>query len=140
MRPARYDLLADRYVSFVQTFDLEGYDLTAANANPFFAAQVRPIRDAGIQDSGPVPPLIDLPMVANDSTGIKVLGVRQQDGVPITTIRMFIDQQVMKALPYAAERGDDMPLAWDLQFSAVNVVKGYLLFGDFIVVARATFS
>lgn len=139
MRPERLDLYADRYVAFVHELDLEGYDLIA-DKSAFFAAQVRPIRDAGIVDAGPVPPMIDLPLVTDNSTGVRIMSVRTENGVPITTIRLFIDQLAMKGLPFGAERGEADTFAWDLQFAAINVVKGYLAWGKFIVEPRVTFT
>ncbi|KQM37611.1 hypothetical protein [Sphingomonas sp. Leaf10] len=140
MRPVRYDLRANRYVPFVQSFDLEGYDLTAPGAAPFFAAQIRSPQSVVVADDGPTEPVVNLPLVTTDDTGIRIMGVRTENGVPTTTIRLFIDQLAMKALPRTGEPGDDVRLVWDLQFASVSVVKGYLLFGDFLVLERATYT
>lgn len=141
MRPARYDLRVDRYVPFVQTFDLEGFDLTAPGVNPYFAAQVRIVRDAGQATAGgaAAPPLLDLPLVTNDATGIRIMGVRVQDGIPVTTVRVYITQEDVTKLPLAGERGNDVKLFWDLQFSTDQVLKGFLLVGDVNVLARVTY-
>lgn len=139
MRPARYDIYADRNVPFIQNFDLVGYDLTAPGAAPFFAAQVRFYRDAGYNGVAATPPILDLKLVAQGTPGISIVSVRTENGVPITTFQIFINDDAMKTLPRSGEVGDDLHLVWDLAFGGAQIDRGFLMAGDFIVVARATF-
>jgi len=110
---------------------VQGVDLT--NANPAFA--VRLYKDA------PGAALIQLGVVTAAGTdGIRLVGVvPDSDGISTTLLEIIASKTLMAALPAEAELGDDLTLAYDLQWTPPDDGSGFtseettVLFGDFIV-------
>lgn len=156
--PLRYDLGADRGISFVQPLSFLGYDFTGAT----YRAQVRLVPDA----TGS--PLISLTTVTTNAQGIKLLYAgsatvaahitagrlpisiyqytnpntgalyASSDTVTLSQIRLLIDNSTMNGLPFPNERGDNLILAWDLLITLSGASEDKFAYGSFTVRGTVT--
>lgn len=147
--PGRYDLSADRWVACIRTFSFVDRDFTGAT----FLTHVRLKPDA----TGS--PLVTLNNAASTAEGWSLVGVYTStiaahiaagrlsevppgyaltDTVPLSQVRMRINETTMEGLPYPGERGEDATLSWDFHITPTGGLKDKYIGGDFIVRAGAT--
>lgn len=155
--PALINWGADRYVPFVRSFSMIGYDFTGAT----FAAQVRDRKDGGAlrADLGTVTTsaqgvrLIfggtntvanhitsnhltsDIYNLVNINTGVKYVAA---DNVVLSYLRITINEATMEAMPFGTDIGDDKLLYWDLHITPSGGTKDLYVAGDFLVRAGVT--
>jgi len=125
---ARKNLTVDRWVPFVYSIDILGFNLTGAA----FRSQVRLYPDAAGD------PLLNLPQVTDGANGVRFLGINIAGPRVVSTVQLQIDAEALAGLPSGAEAGDDIDLAWDLIVTPANDVAGRWLFGTFTVRAGVT--
>lgn len=156
--PARLDWGADRYVPFIRTMALVGYDLTGAA----FIMQVRDRKDGGTLRA-------DLATVAsasaegvrlvyagsdtvaahvtagrltnaiyeavNSATGAKYAAA---DIVAVSQIGIRINETTMEAMPLGDPAGSNELLYWDIQITPLGSTKDVYAYGNFAVRAGVT--
>lgn len=150
--PAKIDFGADRFVAFIRTLVLIGYDFTAAA----FALQVRDRKDGGAVRA-------DLGTAASAAAeGVRLifggtataaahiaagrltqeqadqLGAAAGDNVLLSHLGIRINESTVEAMPFGTERGDDLPLYWDLHITPSGGIKDKYAGGDFTVRAGVT--
>ena len=131
IQPARLDLRAGRFVPFYYDIAFVGYDLNTPLT--YMRAQIRQKPDT------PGEPIVDLERQATGAVqGLFPMGLTTIDGLPATVVRLFIDQLQMRALPFPAELGNNLDLAWDMQIQTDQTLKAVWLAGKFTVVAGVT--
>lgn len=143
-------IVADRWTAFTKTLSFIGIDWTDA----VFAAQVRTEPDV----SGP--PLVDLATVGTSAAeGVHLIyagsdtidahvaagrlddvpeGFAGTDAALLSQVGIRINEATMEGLPFPAERGDDLQLAWDLHITPAGGLKEKWLEGRFTVHAGVT--
>jgi hypothetical protein len=126
---ARLALGARRWQPYLKTFRFAGVDLTGAALE----MQIR------LYPNAPGSPLVDLDTVTDSNAqGVRLLGVEEVDGVPVSTVSIKINETTVEALPFAAEAGDDTVLAWDMQVTQAGGYKEVWAEGEFWVLAAVT--
>lgn len=150
IQPGRYDIGADRWVACTRTLAFVGLDFTAAT----FAMQVRLFADA----SGS--PMISLATVTTAAAeGVRLIsaatdtvanhvaagrlaqvpdGMTTSTVVALSLVGIRINKATMGALPFPAERGTDLALAWDLHITPSGGLEDKYIGGAFIVRAGVT--
>jgi hypothetical protein len=124
MSAGRLDLRADRHTPyFPDLIDFPGVDFTGAT----ILLEVRQVKDT----EGPA--LISLTDV-EDEQGVYI-STSSPGGLITTHLQIFIFKEVMEALPYPAERGEDLVLWWDLLIQPPSLFRKRWLQGKFIVEA-----
>lgn len=117
-----------RWTPFDVSLRFEGKDLTGA----VMRAQVRQTPDA------PGTALIDLTTVTTTNTeGLRFVGVDTSGIVPVSTVQMRINEPTIEGLPFPAEQGTDLVLAWDMHIT-IDGLKQRWLEGPFTVYAGVT--
>jgi hypothetical protein len=161
--PFHLDIGADRWVACIRTIPLVNADLTDA----VFKMQVRAVPDVGgdplvdldtvTTSSAEGVRLIDVttgtiaahitagrlgevPKGVNPSTGVPYATT---DSVTLSRIGIRINETTMEGLPFpgegnSAERGDDVPLVWDMHITPSGGIKDKYFGGAFTVRAGAT--
>lgn len=126
---ARLPLGGRRYQAYAKTLRFIGVDLTGAS----FRMQVRMLPNT------PGAPLLALATVASGAAeGIRLIGVEQINGQPVSTIGIRVNKTSMQALPYAGELGDDSVFAYDLMVNPAGGLEQVWLAGDFVAQAGVT--
>ncbi len=126
---ARLPLGGRRYQAYAKTLRFVGVDLTGAS----FRMQVRMLPNT------PGAPLLALETVASGAAeGIRLIGVEQVNGQPVSTIGIRVNKTSMQALPYAGELGDDSAFAYDLMVNPAGGLEQVWLAGDFVAQAGVT--
>jgi hypothetical protein len=128
IRPATLPLAGGRYEPFVYTIALEAIDLTGAT----LAMQVRLTPDA------PGVPLVDLVLADPPAQGLSFT-VNNAGLIPVSTVKVRINETTMEGMPAASEVGLDTVLAYDLQVTRPGVHEKVRYFrGPFTVEAGVT--
>ncbi len=126
----RRDLEANRWVKFVHTLTITGFDFSDAD----FAMQVRDTRDT----TGSSSRRADLSTVATrGDEGIYVVGYADD----VTTVEIVIDAATMQAMDTAADAakpGEDGAAWYDLQITPDGGDAFVALRGAFTIIAGAT--
>lgn len=125
--PAQVTLRVPRWSPFDDTIQISGVDLSGAT----MLMQVRPYRDA------PGAALINLATVAAPGEGVSV-SVDTSGILPVSTVRIIINEPTIEGLPFGANPGADVPLKWDMLISKTGMKKARWFEGDFIVTAGVT--
>ncbi len=121
--PARGDLTAYRWVSFINSIPFIGFDLTGA----VMTLQVRLYSDA------PGAPLLNL----NNDSGL-AMTVATVGGLTTSTLRILIDAADINGLPSAGEIGEPSKFSYGLHLSCnAYDVKQRWLEGKFTVIPGA---
>jgi len=138
---ATLPLVANRWATFVYVIAFQGLNLTGIGMD----AAIRVVRD------GTGVPLISL-AGAPDATsqGIFLLSEGNEDvdfgerigvlTVPVSYVQLWIDDTTLNALPFPAERGEDLDLFWDLRIFTSATDKYRAVEGTFTVHAGVTGS
>lgn len=135
-QPAKFDILADRWVACVRTLSFVDFDFTSAT----FASHVRLHPDA----SGSALATATVTLVYAGSATVSAhiaagrlpgvpQGMELTDTVTVSQVRITIAEATMEAMPYPAELGDDTTLAWDLHITPSGGTKDVYAAGKFIV-------
>ena len=148
----RVDFGADRYVPFIRTIAIIGFDLTGAS----FASQIRDRRDGGTLRA-------DLLTVGSASAeGVRLIyagtdtvanhitagrltqaqadsqGWAGTDSKTMSQIGIRINESTMESLPFGDPPGENEKLYWDLQITPPGGTKDVYASGDFVVRAGVT--
>jgi len=92
--------------------DLYEFPIRVRGVDLTFATMTMHIR---LRRDTPGLPLVALAKVTNgNAEGLRVAGVAQEDGVPVTDLRVRLNKSTRQALPYAGEIGDDTVLEYAL--------------------------
>lgn len=150
--PARVDFGGDRFVAFIRTLTIIGYDFTAAAFN----AQVRDRKDGGTLRADLTTQTLasaegvrliygGTDTVANHITAARMsqaqadaLGYTSAQNVTLSQLGIRINETTMEAMPFGTERGDDISLYWDLHITPSGGIKDKYAGGDFLVRAGVT--
>lgn len=150
--PARVDFGADRFVAFIRSVRVIGYNFTDA----VFAVQVRDRKDGGalrvtlatvVSAASEGIRLIygGTDTVANHITAARLsadeataLGYASSDNITLSQLGIRINEATMETMPYGTERGDDANLYWDLHITPSGGVKDVYAGGSFTVRAGVT--
>lgn len=151
--PAQQDLYADRRVPFVRSIVFIGHDLTGAT----FAMEIRSIFDAsgaalitlagGVIAGAEGVRLIyggSATIAAHITAGRLIVvppGFQSTDTVTLSEVGIRINETTMEdvaKVPYPAERGSNVELAWDMQVTPTGLSKDVYARGLFIVRPAAT--
>lgn len=132
MKPARVDLVAQRWTAFVDVTAIEGFDLSSAT----FAMHLRLYRDA------PGAPLVNLANALSSAQGISVsVETVEIEGVETTVslVQIRIDEPTLEGLLLnAGKPGEDVTLVYDLHITTTGLGKVRWMEGSFIIRAGAT--
>ncbi|WP_294358488.1 hypothetical protein [uncultured Sphingomonas sp.] len=128
MRTATLPIAVDRWQPATLTVRVVGLDMRGSVNR----LQARLIADT------PGLPLIDLTDVTNGAAeGIRLVSVAIEDGRPVSTFKLRINETTVEGLPFAGERGDDTIIGYDWQTS-VGGNRRLLARGPLTVVAGFT--
>lgn len=126
---ARLPLGGRRWQRYGKTLRFAGVDLTGADMR----LQIRLYRNA------PGTPVIDLSTVTNgNAEGLRLIGVEQVNGKPVSTVALVINETTMEGTPFMGEAGDDSMFAYDMQVTPPGGYKQVWLEGEFWVLAAVT--
>ncbi len=126
---ARLPLGGRRWQRYGKTLRFAGVDLTGADMR----LQIRLYRNA------PGTPVIDLSTVTNgNAEGLRLIGVEQVNGKPVSTVALVINETTMESTPFMGEAGDDSMFAYDMQVTPAGGYKQVWLEGEFWVLAAVT--
>lgn len=140
-RCATHPLTWNRHEDFVWVFAFQGLDLTGAT----FSGAVRAIPDGGGAS------LVTLGTVSSDtSQGFHLQQVTTETidfggDVGVRTVSVsYVNMRILKAVAdgftYPVEKGDDLPLFWDMHITPATGDEYRALEGDFTVRAGAVGS
>lgn len=129
--PAVLHLRAKRWVPYDDKIIIRGVDMTGASLK----AQIRLYPDA------PGDPLVSLTNSTPLAQGLSV-SVADDAGVPVSTIRMLINETTIEQLlPFASngtEPGAEVKLSWDMLITVTGMRKARWFQGNFIIVPGST--
>ncbi len=129
--PAALHLRAKRWVPYDDKIVIRGVDMTGADLK----SQIRLYPDA------PGDPLVSLVLAPPPAQGLSV-SVAIEEGVPVSTIRMLINETTIEQLlPFATngtEPGEEVKLAWDMLITVFGLRKARWFQGRFIIVPGST--
>ncbi len=123
---AHVDLLAHRGVPFTDTTDFYGQDYSAAD----FRVELRRYRDA------PEAVLILSTQTNLNAQGISV-SVASEDGVPVSSVRIRINETTIEGLQFTSPRGGNLVLQYALDVTGGGLGKHRRMQGAFTVEASA---
>ena len=125
--PANFTVHAGRWVPLVVPVTVTGHDLGAST----FRLQVRDRWNGGALRA-------DLRTVTTAAAeGVRLGGVRQENGETISELAFRINESTMEAMPTGADPDGDVALVYDLQ-ATIDGLPTVLMRGPFIVLAGAT--
>lgn len=147
----KLDFLADRWTPFLRTLSFLNVDI---GATADLKMQVRAVPDVT------TPPLVDLALVGSSAAeGVRLIyrgtdtvdahiaagrleaipdGMAGTDNLALSQIGIRINETSMEGLPFPAERGNDLQLAWDIHITLAGGTKEKWLEGKFTVHAGVT--
>lgn len=150
IQPGRYDIGADRWVACIRSLSFVGLDFTGAT----FLAHIR------LHPDYPGFPLVALATVGSAaSEGIHLAysgtdtianhiaagrinevppGYTSASSVQISVVGLRVNETTMEMLPFPAELGDELVLAWDMHITPSGGIKDKYLGGAFTVRPGAT--
>jgi hypothetical protein len=136
---ATVPMAARRWEPCVRTIRIRGLDLTPI-VNKVATGGLDLLMQVRLAPDTPGAPLVNLPLVATAGTeGLRVSGVTLDNGAPVSTIELRINEPTMEGLPFSGEVGDPTTLYYGLQVTFANLKKTRLE-GQFIVVPGAVGS
>ena len=136
---ATVPMAARRWEPCVRTIRIRGLDLTPI-VNKMATGGLDLLMQVRLAFDTPGAPLVNLPLVATANTeGLRVTGVAVEDGVPVSTIELRINEPTMEGLPFSGEVGDPSSFYYGLQVTFGNLKKTRME-GQFIVLPGAVGS